>query len=465
MAGFAELGLDDWLVQQCKSVGLKQPTPIQLQCVEPILQGKDCIGCAKTGSGKTAAFALPILQKLSEDPFGIFALVLTPTRELAFQIADQFRVLGKSMGVRVTVITGGMDMMKQGQDLSVKPHIVISTPGRLADHIDSCDTFSLARIKFLVMDEADRLLDDNFGSQLETILKMLPPKRQTLLFSATMSSTLTDLKDSVLNKPFMWVQESERATVDELNEEYVLVPASMKDAYMVHVVDRWTQEHPKSSVIIFASTCKYAQILGMMLEKLGFPCAVLHSMIPQRFRLSSLSRFKSNQIRILIATDVASRGLDIPTVDLIINHNIPNRPRDYVHRVGRTARAGRCGQSISMVTEFDVKLLKATESFINSKMTEHPTKEKEVLEIFEEVSVRRREAEIRLDEQDFGEKRDINKRKKLILEGRDPEEEEKQKKKQKKDDGKSREDVQKEKQLRKDKYKAKFAKKKKKTTA
>jgi len=277
MAEFGKLGIDEWLVKQCQSVGLKSPTPIQQHCMEPILQGRDCIGCAKTGSGKTAAFALPILQKLSEDPFGIFALVLTPTRELAFQIADQFRVLGKSMGVRVIVITGGMDMMKQGQDLSVKPHIVISTPGRLADHIDSCKTFSLNRVKFLVMDEADRLLDDNFGSQLEVILKMLPAKRQTLLFSATLSDTLNHLRDSVLNKPFVWIQESQKATVDELQEEYVLVPASMKDAYMVHVLDNWSQDHPKSSIIIFAATCKYAQILGMMLEKLGFPCAVLHS--------------------------------------------------------------------------------------------------------------------------------------------------------------------------------------------
>ncbi|XP_076444302.1 putative ATP-dependent RNA helicase DDX49 [Babylonia areolata] len=462
MAAFAQLGLDDWLVQQCKSIGLKQPTPIQQQCVGPILAGQDCIGCAKTGSGKTAAFALPILQKLSEDPYGIFALVLTPTRELAFQIADQFKVLGKSLNVRVTVITGGMDMMKQGQDLAVKPHIIISTPGRLADHIDSCDTFSLKRVQFLVMDEADRLLDDNFGAQLEPILMRLPAKRQTLLFSATLSPTVTALKESVLQKPFVWIQQSERATVEELKEEYVLMPASMKDAYLVHIIDKWMEKNPRSSVIVFAATCKYAQILGMVLEKLHFPCAVLHSMIPQRFRLSSLSRFKSNQTRILISTDVASRGLDIPTVDLIINHNIPNRPRDYVHRVGRTARAGRCGQSISLVTEFDIKLVKSIENHINSKMTEHPVKEKEVLEIFAEVAVCRREAEIKLDEQDFGEQKRINKRKKLIMEGKDPEEEEEeQQKKRRKTSGKSKEEVKKEKEQRKEKYKARFAKKKK----
>ncbi|KAL8610764.1 hypothetical protein ACOMHN_016747 [Nucella lapillus] len=461
MATFAQLGLHDWLVEQCKSVGLKQPTPIQQQCVGPILEGQDCIGCAKTGSGKTAAFALPILQKLSENSCSIFALVLTPTRELAFQIADHFKGLGKSLKVRVTVITGGMDMMKQSQDLAVKPHIVISTPGRLADHIDSCDTFSLNRVKFLVMDEADRLLDDNFGAQLEPILSHLPAERQTLLFSATLSPTITALQHSVLNKPFVWIQQSERATVEELKEEYVLVPASMKDSYLVHIVDRWLEHHPRSSLIIFAATCKYAQILGMVLEKLHFPCAVLHSMIPQRFRLSSLSKFKSNQVRILVSTDVASRGLDIPNVDLIINHNIPNRPRDYVHRVGRTARAGKCGQSVSLVTEFDIKLIKSIESHINCKMTEHSTKEKEVLEIFAEVAISRREAEIKLDQQDFGEQKRINKRKQVILEGKDPEEEEERQTKRKKTSSKSKEEVKKEKEDRKEKFKARFAKKKK----
>nr|KAG5688743.1 hypothetical protein BaRGS_002067 [Batillaria attramentaria] len=367
----------------------------QEDCTVDQEKGKDCIGCAKTGSGKTAAFALPILQKLSEDPYGIFALVLTPTRELAFQIADQFKVLGKSMGVRVTVITGGMDMMRQGQDLAVKPHVVISTPGRLADHIESCDTFSLARIKFLVMDEADRLLEDNFGSQLEAVLGKLPAKRQTLLFSATVSPTLRDLQHSVLSQPFVWTQESERATVEELKEEYILLPADLKDAYLIHVLDTWTKEHPRSSIIIFAATCKYAQILGMICDELGFPCAVLHSMIPQRFRLNSLTRFKSNQTRILIATDVASRGLDIPTVDLIINHNVPNRPRDYVHR--------------------------------------------------------------RLDEQDFGQTKEINKKKRRILEGQDPDEEEEGRKK-KKSSGKTTAQVRKEKEERKEKFKAKFAK-------
>ncbi|XP_060559247.1 probable ATP-dependent RNA helicase DDX49 [Ruditapes philippinarum] len=426
---FEDLGLHDWLSNQCKTMGLKKPSGIQENCIPHILKGEDCIGCAKTGSGKTAAFALPILQKLSEDPFGIFALVLTPTRELAFQISEQFNVLGKPIGVRVSVITGGLDMMQQGLDLAVKPHIVISTPGRLADHLESCDTFSLKKIKFLVLDEADRLIEDDYGEQLETIFKVLPRKRQTLLFSATMTDTLQQLQEVALNKPFFWQQPSEIATVEQLKQYYVLMSADVKDAYMMHVLDMYCEAHPKSSIMIFTSTCKYTQILGMICQELGFDCVVLHSLIRQKERLAALAKFKSNQAKILIATDVASRGLDIPMVDLIINHNIPNKPKNYIHRVGRTARAGRGGTAVSLVTQFDIKLVHAIEAEINTKLDEYPTHENEVMKILTEVAVARREAEIRLDERDFGQQKEINKRKKLIQEGKDPEEEERKRQK------------------------------------
>ncbi|KAH9510169.1 putative ATP-dependent RNA helicase ddx49 [Bulinus truncatus] len=464
MSGLEDLGLDEWIVKQCHLMGITKPSPIQINCIPPILEGQNCVGCAKTGSGKTAAFALPILQKLSEDRYGPYALVLTPTRELAFQIADQFKVLGKEINVNVVVITGGMDMVKQGQDLTQKPHIVISTPGRLADHYESCDMFSLKKIKFLVLDEADRLLEDSgFAEQLQIIFKNLPEKRQTLLLSATMTPAIRQLQESSTEKVFSWSQSSEMLTVDELDQRYVLMNADVKDAYLMHILDKYTSERPKSSIIIFTSTCKYAQILAMMCDDLNFPCVSLHSMLPQKYRLSGLTKFKSDQVKILIATDVASRGLDIPTVDLIINHNVPNRPRDYVHRVGRTARAGRGGISISLVTQFDVHLIKSIESYINTKLLEHTTDEKEVMKLLTEVAVSRRQAEIRLDERDFGEKRQINKRKKLLLEGKDPDKEEEEKLAKRKalkvKDTEKMQQKRAEKQERKEKFKNKFKKK------
>merc|ERR1712025_671134 len=192
-----------WLHKQLDSIGLKKPTPIQTNCIPAILNGQNCIGCAKTGSGKTMAFALPILHTLSDDPYGIYALVLTPTRELAFQIADQFRVVGKPISLRDVVVVGGRDMVLQGRDLATRPHIVIATPGRLADHLESCKTFSLKKIKYLVLDEADRLLEETggFSDQLKVIFDNLPSKnKQTLLFSATMTESMEQLKNKISMK-------------------------------------------------------------------------------------------------------------------------------------------------------------------------------------------------------------------------------------------------------------------------
>ncbi|XP_068600062.1 probable ATP-dependent RNA helicase DDX49 [Brachionichthys hirsutus] len=430
MADFSSLGLSDWLINQCKQLGISKPTPVQEHCVPVILQGRDCMGCAKTGSGKTAAFVLPVLQKLSEDPYGIFCLVLTPTRELAYQIAEQFRVLGKPLGLKDCIVVGGMDMVSQALALSNKPHVVVATPGRLADHIRSSDTFSMSKIQFLILDEADRLLDQgctDFTKDLETIMGILPAKRQTLLFSATLTDTLQELKNIAMNKPFFWESKSETRTVEELDQRYILTPEKVKDAYLVHLIQTFTDEHDDWSIIIFTNTCKSCQILSMMLREFNFPTIRLHSMMKQKQRFANLAMFKAGVYKILIATDVASRGLDIPSVQVVINHNAPGRPKIYIHRVGRTARAGRNGVSITLVTQYDIHLVQAVEEQIQTKLKEYPVEEKEVLKILTQVNVTRRQCEIKLEATDFDEKKEINKRKQLILEGKDPDLEAKRK--------------------------------------
>ncbi|OBS64710.1 hypothetical protein A6R68_06765 [Neotoma lepida] len=421
MAGFAELGLSSWLVEQCWQLGLKQPTPVQLGCIPAILEGRDCLGCAKTGSGKTAAFVLPILQKLSEDPYGIFCLVLTPTRELAYQIAEQFRVLGKPLGLKDCIIVGGMDMVVQALELSRKPHVVIATPGRLADHLRSSSTFSMRKIRFLVMDEADRLLEQgctDFTADLETILASVPAHRQTLLFSATLTDTLKELQGLATNQPFFWEAQAPVRTVEQLDQRYLLVPEKVKDAYLVHLVQTFQDQLEDCSIIIFTNTCKTCQILCMMLRKFNFPA---------KERFAALAKFKSSVYRILIATDVASRGLDIPTVQVVINHNTPGLPKIYIHRVGRTARAGRQGQAITLVTQYDIHLLHAIEEQIKKQLEELAVEEADVLNILTQVNVVRRECEIKLEALHFDEKKEINKRKQLILEGKDPDLEAKRK--------------------------------------
>ncbi|KAM8889703.1 putative ATP-dependent RNA helicase DDX49 [Synchiropus picturatus] len=430
MGDFASLGLSDWLIKQCKQLGISRPSPVQENCVPAILEGRDCMGCAKTGSGKTAAFVLPVLQKLSEDPYGIFCLVLTPTRELAYQIAEQFRVLGKPLSLRDCIIVGGMDMVAQAQELSNKPHIVVATPGRLADHIRSSNTFSMKRIQFLILDEADRLLEQgctDFSKDLEVIMQVLPTKRQTLLFSATLTDTLQELKSIAMNRPFFWESLSETRTVEELDQRYILTPEKVKDAYLVHLIQTFTDQHHDWSIIIFTNTCKSCQILTMMLQEFNFPTISLHSMMKQKQRFANLAKFKASVFKILIATDVAARGLDIPTVQVVINHNTPGLPKTYIHRVGRTARAGRNGVSITLVTQYDIHLVHSIEEQTQTKLKEYLVQEKEVLKILTQVNVTKRECEIKLESTDFDEKKEINKRKQMILDGKDPDLEQKRK--------------------------------------
>ncbi|XP_067872062.1 probable ATP-dependent RNA helicase DDX49 [Heterodontus francisci] len=439
--GLGALGLRAWLTEQGERLGIRKPTPVQENCIPAILRGQDCLGCAKTGSGKTAAFVLPILQKLSEDPYGIFCLVLAPTRELAYQIAEQFRVLGKPLGLRDCVVVGGMDMVSQALELSRKPHIVIATPGRLADHIRSSNTLKLNKIQFLVLDEADRLLEQgctDFTQDLEVILSVLPAQRQTLLFSATLTDTLQELKKIAMNKPFFWESKTEARTVAELDQRYLLVPERVKEAFLVHIIQKIQDEHEDWSIIIFTNTCKMCQILNMMLRRFSFPCGALHSMMKQKQRFSTLSKFKSSIFKILVATDVASRGLDIPTVQVVINHNTPGVPKIYIHRVGRTARAGRHGISITLVTQYDIHLVHAIEEETKTKLKEFPVSEENVLKILTHVNVTRRECEIELESTDFDEKKEINIRKQMILEGKNPDVESKRRKELEKVKGKRR---------------------------
>jgi len=428
-SSFQSLGVCSWILNQCKEMSILAPTLVQTHCIPPILAGRDVVGVAKTGSGKTLAFAIPILQTLASDPYSVYALVLTPTRELAYQIADQFRVIGKPLGLRDCVVVGGRDTILQSLDLTKRPHIIIATPGRLADHVQNNSTFSLDKIKYLVLDEADRLLEGGFDEQLATIFSALPSKRQTLLFTATSSSVIEQTISACPNNPFTWESTSpdEETTVDTLDQRFVLTPKEAVNGYLVQLVRQTRENDPAHSIIVFTKTCRRCELLSRALCKLGIPAVGLHSMRAQKERTAALGRFKSNQAKVLVATDVASRGLDIPAVELVINHNVPNVPKDYVHRVGRTARAGRSGRAVTLVTPHDIGLVHAIEELIKTKMSELEVDEEQVALILTQVNVTLREVEIILGEEDWDERKNINKRKKLLMEGKDPEEVEKQK--------------------------------------
>ncbi|XP_068622904.1 probable ATP-dependent RNA helicase Dbp45A [Battus philenor] len=420
---FTELGVKPWLIKQLHTLGIKSPTPVQKACIPKILAGNDCIGAAKTGSGKTFSFALPILQNLAEDPYGIYALILTPTHELAYQIADQFSILGKPLNLRVCIVTGGSDQMEESLKLAKRPHIVVAMPGRLADHITGCDTFSLKKIKYLVLDEADRLFSESFKDDLETIFGVLPEKRQNLLFSATITE---DVKNSSLlplnqDKLATWSEIDTQLTVSTLDQRYVVCPAYARDVYLVQTLRKYRETKPSAHVIVFTDTKKECQVLSMMLNAIGMDNVCLHGFMRQRERAAALAQFRSNLKCTLLATDVAARGLDVPSVHLVVNHKLPLQPNEYIHRVGRTARAGRTGMAISLVTPYDLLRLGEIEDKIQTKLSEYKIDDDEAVKVFTTVSVTRREQEAQLDNEEFEQRKRNYRHKRWIMAGVDPE--------------------------------------------
>ena len=337
-----------------------------------ILEGRDCIGGSRTGSGKTMAFAIPILQQWAMDPVGIFAVILTPTRELALQIYEQLKAISAPQAMKVLLITGGTDMREQALGLSRRPHIVVATAGRLADHVRTSgeDTIcGLRRARIVVLDEADRLLASGKGSMLpdvEECLSALPPSkdRQTLLFTATVTAEVRALKElpRPAGKAEVFVCEVDTqvlAVPSSLDQRYLQVPVTHRESFL-HIL-LLTPVNVEKSTIIFCNRTATANLLTHLLRLLEHRVTALHSALPQRQRIDNLARFRASAARILVATDVAARGLDIAEVGLVINYDVPRDPDDYIHRVGRTARAGRKGTAITMVGQRDVQLVLAIE--------------------------------------------------------------------------------------------------------
>lgn len=361
---FESLGVVKPLCDAIASISWKSPTEIQRATIPEALLGKDVIGLAETGSGKTGAFAIPILQALLANPQRLFAVILAPTRELAFQINEVFDALGSTIALHSACIVGGIDMVTQAITLAKKPHVIVATPGRLVDHLQNTKGFSLRTLKFLVMDEADRMLSMDFEEEINTILAAIPRERRTFLFSATMTSKVAKLQKASLVDPIKCEVSSKFQTPKTLVQQYLFIPAKWKDCYLAYLLD----EYKGQSTIIFVATCKNALRTTLMLRNLGFKAVCLHGQLSQPKRLGALNKFKAGERNILVATDVASRGLDIPDVDIVLNYDIPSNGKDYVHRVGRTARAGKAGRSVAFVTQYDVEAYQRLETLINQKL-------------------------------------------------------------------------------------------------
>lgn len=401
---FAQFGLARWLVESCTKLGMLYPTEIQAMCIPPAVAGHNLAGNAHTGSGKTACYCLPILHHLSKDPFGVFALVLTPVRELAFQVSENFRALGKGIGVKVIEVVGGRDMMHQSRMIAERTHVVIATPGRLADLLrgDTALTEALEGLRVFVLDEADRLLTQTFEEPLAEILDVLPKSRQTLLFSATMTKSIQRLRsqmgDDEAKKLLLFDANPHEESLENLTQEYIFVPRIVQLCYLHLLLKEHFQEQ---TCIVFAPTIDRCQLLTTMLEFLGFSVTGLHSLHSQRHRQACLNKFRAGRARILVATDVAGRGLDIPKVAVVINMGLPRDPDDYIHRCGRTARAGRPGLALSIMTEDDVSKIKAIEARAGLQLALRPTSEDEAVKLLTRTTKAQQRAELLLSEVGF----------------------------------------------------------------
>lgn len=330
-----------------------------------------------------------------DKPQSFFGLVLAPTRELAVQISDAFKALGSLINVRCAVLVGGLDMVSQQIELGKKPHIVVASPGRLVDHLENTKGFSLRGLKYLVMDEADRLLDLDFNSALDKVLKALPRERRTFLFSATISSKVESLQRASLSNPVrVSVSSNKYQTVAQLLQSFIFMPHKHKDTYLVYLMN----EFKGQSAIVFTRTVNETQRLAILLRSLGFSAIPIHGQLSQSNRLGALSKFRSRSRDILVATDVAARGLDIPSVDIVLNYDLPPDSTTYIHRVGRTARAGKSGLAISLVTQYDVELWVRIEKVLGQKLKEHPTVKDEVMVLSERVSEAQRQAIMEMKE-------------------------------------------------------------------
>jgi len=356
---FHTLGLSEPLLRDLTAAGLLVPTPIQAQAIPPALEGRDVIGCAQTGTGKTAAFVVPMIERLAVLPKGQpHALILAPTRELALQIFGSIEKLSRSHRISATVIVGGSDMQAQIRGLRQRPDILVATPGRLLDHMWN-GTINLAPIKILVLDEADRMLDMGFAPQINQILDALPVERQTLLFSATMQMDVTRLVQASLNDAVHVMVTPSSTTADGVTQTVHHTTSQGKTSLLVSLLGA-----ERGTVLVFARTKNRVDRLGEALEQAGHRVAVIHGdrSLPQRLR--ALEGFKRGQVRILVATDIAARGIDVANIGHVVNYDLPNCPEDYIHRIGRTARMKMTGRASSFVTYEDRDQLRAIETLL-----------------------------------------------------------------------------------------------------
>src|SRR5512140_2374090 len=361
--GFNSFKLHPHIMTGVRALGYTTPTPIQVQAIPPVLEGKDVMGLAQTGTGKTAAFVLPILERLLPGPRGkVRTLIIAPTRELAEQTHVAIVALGRDTKLRSATIYGGVGLNPQIQKLRSGVEFVVACPGRLLDHINQ-KTIDLSHLEILVLDEADRMFDMGFLPDIRRIIKQLPAKRQTLMFSATMADSIRKLTDEVLSDPIT-VKVGHSAPPHTVSHALYPVEQHLKTALLMELLKHTDTD----SVLVFTRTKHRAKRLGEQLEKAGYKAASLQGNLSQNRRQAALDGFRDGTFQILVATDIAARGIDVSQISHVVNYDIPDTPEAYIHRIGRTGRAARSGDAFTLVTGEDTVMVRAIERTLNAPL-------------------------------------------------------------------------------------------------
>ncbi|TSC51801.1 MAG: ATP-dependent RNA helicase [Parcubacteria group bacterium LiPW_41] len=368
--GFHGFGIAPAIMEILTKLNFITPTPIQEQAIASLLQGKDVMGIAQTGTGKTLAFGIPLIQNAIQKKGT--SLVIAPTRELALQIDEAISAIGKPLGIKTAVLIGGEPIGKQIRQLSRNPNIIIGTPGRIVDHTEQ-RTVSLQHVKILVLDEADRMLDMGFAPQLKRIHALLPKERQTMLFSATMPESIVSIARMYLSLPIRVEVAPQGSTAKDVTQEVFFVPHEDKPRLLEKVLQEY-----QGSVLVFARTKHGARKIALMVRGFGNPATEIHSNRSLNQRKEALQGFKNGTYRVLVATDIAARGIDVKNIELVINYDLPENAEDYVHRIGRTGRAGEVGRAISFARPDEKRDIRVIEQLISrelpvSKLPELPT--------------------------------------------------------------------------------------------
>lgn len=364
---FRGLGIAPGLLAILDTLGFQTPTPIQKQAIPPAIEGKDMIGIAQTGTGKTLAFGIPLLQHLAQANGTRQGLVLLPTRELALQVADTLQKIGKVGNLRIAVLIGGAPMVPQIRALKANPHVVIATPGRILDHIDQ-KNMNLHKSSLVVLDEADRMLDMGFWPQIRRLIAMLPSERQTMLFSATLSKEITELATKHMQLPTRIEVAPAGTTADKVSQEFFIVDNRDKTRLLEKILSE-----RNGSTIVFTRTKHGATKVMRGIKNMGHTAAEIHGNRSLGQRINALEGFKTGKYRILVATDIAARGIDVKGVELVINYDLPSQSEDYVHRIGRTARAGATGHAISFAMPDERRDIRDIERLIRKTIAVNQT--------------------------------------------------------------------------------------------